>query len=75
MLCSELDVYKRQEQYCAAHGYTLLKIYRDVISGGKDQRPGLGAALEQLQNSADILIAVSYTHLDVYKRQVSSFWL
>lgn len=51
------------EQYCAAHGYTLLKIYRDVISGGKDQRPGLGAALEQLQNSADILIVLKFDRL------------
>ncbi len=51
------------EQYCAAHGYTLLKIYRDVISGGKDQRPGLGAALEQLQNSADILVVLKFDRL------------
>ena len=51
------------EQYCAAHGYTLLKICKDVISGGKDQRPGLGQALDLLTGSADILIVLKFDRL------------
>lgn len=51
------------EQYCAAHGYTLLKICKDVISGGKDQRPGLANALDLLSGSADILIVLKFDRL------------
>jgi DNA invertase Pin-like site-specific DNA recombinase len=51
------------EQYCAAHGYTLLKICKDVISGGKDQRPGLANALDLLTGSADILIVLKFDRL------------
>jgi len=51
------------EQYCAAHGYTLLKICKDVISGGKDQRPGLQHALDLLQRSADMLIVLKFDRL------------
>lgn len=29
------------EGYCAIHGIKLVRICKDVISGGKDQRPGL----------------------------------
>ena len=54
------------EGYCAIHGIKLVKLCKDVMSGGKDTRPGLGEALRTLQQSADVLIvlkAVSYTHL------------
>ena len=51
------------EQYCAAHGYTLLKICKDVISGGKDQRPGLQTVLDLLAGSADILIVLKFDRL------------
>ncbi|HND09752.1 MAG TPA: recombinase family protein [Pseudomonadota bacterium] len=51
------------EQYCAAHGYKLAKICKDVISGGKDQRPGLQEALSLLERSADILIVLKFDRL------------
>lgn len=51
------------EQYCAAHGYKLTRICKDVISGGKDQRPGLQDALAQLQRSADILVVLKFDRL------------
>lgn len=43
------------QQYCAAHGYKLVKVCRDVISGAKDQRQGLQDALSNLERGADIL--------------------
>ena len=49
---------QRLKQYCAAHGYKLAKICKDVISGRQDQRPGL-QALSLLERSANILIASS----------------
>jgi len=51
------------EQYCAAHGYTLVRICRDVISGGKDQRPGLQEALDLLRRGADMLIVLKFDRL------------
>src|SRR5438045_75702 len=51
------------EQYCAAHGYALTKICRDVISGGKDQRPGLQEALGALQRGADMLVVLKFDRL------------
>jgi DNA invertase Pin-like site-specific DNA recombinase len=51
------------EQYCAAHGYTLVRVCRDVISGAKDQRPGLQEALALLQRSADLLIVLKFDRL------------
>lgn len=51
------------EQYCAAHGYKLMKVCRDVISGGKDQRPGLQDALSSLEKGADILVVLKFDRL------------
>lgn len=51
------------ESYCAAQGFILVGIWKDVISGGKDQRPGLQGALNTLQRSADILIVLKFDRL------------
>ena len=51
------------EQYCAAHGYALVRVCKDVISGGKDQRPGLQEALSVLNRSADMLIVLKFDRL------------
>lgn len=51
------------EQYCAMHGFRLVKICKDVLSGGKDQRPGLQDALSSLERGADILIVLKFDRL------------
>ena len=51
------------EGYRAIHGIKLVKICKDVISGGKDVRPGLGEALRTLQTSADFLIVLKFDRL------------
>ena len=51
------------EHYCSAHGYKLIRICQDVISGAKDQRPGLQEALRTLEQSADVLIVLKFDRL------------
>ncbi len=51
------------EGYCMLHGIKLVKICKDVISGGKDVRPGLQEALRTLQTSADVLIVLKFDRL------------
>ena len=51
------------EQYCAAHGYTLVRVCKDVISGVRDQRPGLQEALATLNRGADMLIVLKFDRL------------
>lgn len=51
------------EAYCTIHGIKLVRVFKDVMSGGKDQRPGLQAALSMLQHSADILIVLKFDRL------------
>jgi DNA invertase Pin-like site-specific DNA recombinase len=51
------------EGYCILHGIRLVKICKDVISGGKDVRPGLQEALRTLQTSADVLIVLKFDRL------------
>jgi DNA invertase Pin-like site-specific DNA recombinase len=51
------------QRYCAAHGFKLLRICKDVISGAKDQRPGLQEALDTLERNADILIVLKFDRL------------
>ena len=51
------------EGYCALHEIKLLRICKDVMSGGKDQRPGLQEALSLLKNKADILIVLKFDRL------------
>lgn len=51
------------EQYCAMHGFRLVKICKDVLSGGKDQRPGLQDALSSLERGADVLIVLKFDRL------------
>ena len=51
------------EGYCMLHGIKLVKICKDVISGGKDVRPGLQDALRTLQTSADVLIVLKFDRL------------
>lgn len=57
------------EQYCKAHGFRLVRICQDVISGAKDQRPGLQEALGALQRSADILVVLKFDRLSRSIRQ------
>lgn len=57
------------EQYCKAHGFRLIRICQDVISGAKDQRPGLREALDALQRSADILVVLKFDRLSRSIRQ------
>lgn len=51
------------EQYCALHELKLVKVCKDVISGGKDQRPGLQDALISLERSADVLVVLKFDRL------------
>ena len=51
------------ERYCALHGIKLVKTCKDVISGGKDVRPGLADALRTLRGSADVLIVLKFDRL------------
>ena len=51
------------EGYCALHGIKLVRVCKDVISGGKDVRPGLAEALSTLQRSADILVVLKFDRL------------
>ncbi len=51
------------EGYCALHGIKLVRTFKDVMSGGKDVRPGLQEALSTLQRSADILIVLKFDRL------------
>jgi len=51
------------EGYCALHGIKLVKMCKDVMSGGKDVRPGLADALRTLQTSADVLIVLKFDRL------------
>ena len=49
--------------YCAMMGIKLVKLCQDVMSGGKDVRPGLADALRTLQGSADVLIVLKFDRL------------
>jgi DNA invertase Pin-like site-specific DNA recombinase len=51
------------EGYCALHGIKLVRTFKDVMSGGKDVRPGLQEALSTLQRSAEILIVLKFDRL------------
>lgn len=51
------------ESYCSMHGIKLVKLCKDVMSGGKDVRPGLTDALRTLQSSADVLIVLKFDRL------------
>jgi DNA invertase Pin-like site-specific DNA recombinase len=51
------------EGYCALHGLKLVRICKDVMSGGKDQRPGLQEALDLLERSADLLVALKFDRI------------
>ena len=51
------------EQYCALHGLMLVAVCKDVLSGGKDQRPGLQDALRTLERSGDVLVVLKFDRL------------
>ena len=51
------------EPYCALHGLRLVKICQDVLSGGKDQRPGLQDALKSLEREAEVLVVLKVDRL------------
>lgn len=46
--------------YCKVHGLRLIKIYEDVESGGKADRPGLLTALE---TNADVFVVLKFDRL------------
>jgi len=50
-------------QYCALHGLKLVKVYQDILSGGKDRRPGLQEALKHLSSGGDVLVVVKFDRL------------
>lgn len=51
------------EQYCSMQGLRLVRVCQDVISGAKDQRPGLEDALGTLQRGADVLVVLKFDRL------------
>ena len=51
------------ELYCQTQGYKLLGIHKDVLSGAKDQRPGLKEALGRLERGADVLVVLKFDRL------------
>lgn len=51
------------EQYCLLQGYTLVGIHKDVLSGAKDQRPGLKEALGCLERGVDVLVVLKFDRL------------
>ena len=51
------------QQYCSLHGLKLVTICQDVLSGGKDQRPGLQDALRTLERSGDVLVVLKFDRL------------
>ena len=50
--------------------YEFLKEYRKSQRSTEEQHALYNSAVEQFSKNMEILKAVSYTHLDVYKRQV-----
>ena len=68
------------EQYCAMFGVKLVRIHRDVLSGAKSERPGLQAALSDLQKGVDVLVVLKFDRLsrsikhfcEVYERYFQS---
>lgn len=52
-------------QYCSLHGLKLVAICKDVLSGGKDQRPGLQEALRTLERAGDVLVVLKFDRLSV----------
>ena len=48
------------QQYCSLHGLKLVAVCKDVLSGGKDQRPGLQDALRTLERSGDVLVVLKF---------------
>jgi len=48
---------------CSIHGIQLVRICKNVLSGGKDQRPGLQDALSTLERSGDMLIVLKFDRL------------
>ena len=51
------------EQYCQMQGLRLVDIHRDVLSGGKSERPGLQAALRDLQKGVEVLVVLKFDRL------------
>jgi DNA invertase Pin-like site-specific DNA recombinase len=68
------------ERFCAAQGFKLVRLCQDVISGAKDQRPGLQEALGCLQRNADVLVVLKFDRLsrsirhfcEIYERYFES---
>ena len=75
---SKLDVYKRQLSVSVRDlekNYSALNVSFELWKGESDAQPFIPGLLKELEESGvarmseGALVAVSYTHLDVYKRQ------
>ena len=51
------------EQYCAMQALKLVQIHKDVLSGGKSDRPGLQDALRTLARGTDVLVVLKFDRL------------
>ena len=51
------------QQYCSMQGLKLVEIHKDVLSGGKAERPGLQDALRALQRGVDVLVVLKFDRL------------
>lgn len=51
------------EQYCSTQGLKLVEIHKDVLSGGKAERPGLQDALRALHRGVDVLVVLKFDRL------------
>ncbi len=60
------------EQFCSMYGLRLEQIHRDVLSGGKSDRPGLQAALRHLQKGVDVLVVLKFDRLSRSRQRTES---
>jgi len=51
------------ERYCEMQGLRLVQIHKDVLSGGKAERPGLQEALRALQRGVEVLVVLKFDRL------------
>jgi DNA invertase Pin-like site-specific DNA recombinase len=51
------------EQYCTMQGLKLVQIHKDVLSGGKSERPGLQEALRSLHRGVNVLVVLKFDRL------------
>ena len=81
-------IYRREDAACQCIEIDMLKLavgqsfdydekdkeYALILLGGTGSVTGSSFAFEEIGKRGDVFGAVSYTHLDVYKRQASHRW-